>query len=72
MRLRELTSEEIKKFALREKVRRIAVENFLMTVTNCGTYENAIANLLDDRELYKWNQATFNAIRDGIMLAANG
>jgi hypothetical protein len=67
--MRELTIEEIKKLANRPNVKRIAVENFLMSM---GTDpEAAIKNLLLDAELYNWNRETILAlaIRDGIFIA---
>ena len=47
-------------------VRRIAVENFLMTVANNPSIEAALMNLVMDAGLYHWNAATVNAIRKGI------
>ena len=67
--LRRLTVEEIERFAKRRGVKRIAVENFLMSVTACRTRRNALGNVNLDARLYKWNSATQNAIRDGIDLA---
>ena len=65
--MRELTSAEIERFASRKGVKRIAVENFLMSM---GTNErNAVGNLWLDRGLYKWNSATVRAILAGIDLA---
>lgn len=61
-----LTKEEIEKFASRKDVRRIAVENFLMSMS-----DEAFANYLNldmDARLYKWNIATVKAIKDGIAL----
>jgi hypothetical protein len=67
MRLRELTKEEIEKLATRPNVRKIAVENFLMSMGN--DERTAMLNLSYDAGLYKWNVATVKAIRDGIQLA---
>lgn len=65
--MRELTSREIQKLASRKGVRRIAVENFLMSM---GTDERiATSNLWLDKGLYHWNSATVKAILDGISLA---
>ena len=65
--MRKLTTEEIERFALRKGVRRIAVENFLMSM---GTdYDIAVANLELDTGLYRWNSATRKAIYEGIRLA---
>lgn len=70
MRLRELTKEEIEKLATRPNVRKIAVENFLMSMGN--DERTAMLNLSYDAGLYKWNVATVKAIRDGIQLAKKG
>jgi len=68
--MRELTDSEIEKLASRKGVRRIAVENFLATVTACKKREYAIGNLYMDASLYRWNVATVEAIRRGIELAS--
>lgn len=65
---RELTSEEIGKLASRAGVRKIAVENFLMSMGDDASA--ARANLGQDARDYKWNSATQKAIRDGISLAS--
>lgn len=59
-----LTPEEIEKLASKPKVKRIAVENFLMSMSDdcSANYENARM----DKELYHWNAPTFNAIMKGI------
>ena len=67
--LRELTEEKVSKLASRPKVRRVAVENFLMTVHYNKTSSIAIANLRLDARLYKWNDETVRAISDGIKMA---
>ena len=67
--MRQLTIPKINKFASRKNVRRIAVENFLMTMGN-----NPLAasiNMGYDADLYKWNSATVQAIKEGIVLAKN-
>lgn len=68
-KLRKLTIKEIKKLASRKGVNRIAVENFLATLTNNPDLETAIRNLEKDAVLYNWNYATRKAILDGIKLA---
>lgn len=68
--MRELTTSEIEKLARRKGVRRIAVENFLMTVTNNPNSSTAFSNLFLDAKLYKWNAATVKAIQKGIELAS--
>jgi len=70
--LRELKVEEIKKFSSRKGVKKIAVENFLLSVHNNVTKSVALDNLFYDAKIYKWNAATVKAILDGINLAARG
>ena len=67
--IRKLKTVEIEKLASREGVRRIAVENFLITVANNPDEYSAMANLSLDAGLYNWNAATKKAIRDGIKMA---
>ena len=65
--MRQLTIPEINKLASRKNVKKIAVENFLMTMGN-----NPLAasiNMGYDADMYKWNNATIQAIKDGIVLA---
>ena len=60
--------EEVEEFATRPEVKKIAVENFLMSM---GTdFNNIIGNLTIDAKSYKWNKQTIQAILDGIFLAA--
>lgn len=70
MGLRELKVKEIERFASRPKVKRIAVENFLMTVHHNESALQANQNLNQDAKLYKWNIQTIAAVQDGIQLAA--
>lgn len=63
----ELTNEQISEFASRHGVKKIAVENFLGTIS--GNRGNDEGNLRADALLYKWNSATVKAIRAGINLA---
>lgn len=70
-RLKPLSLEQIKNFASRPGVREIAVGNFLGTVHNCITPDNAFLNLIKDAKLYRWNDATVNAIVDGILAAVD-
>ena len=67
--MRDLTSEEIEKFATRKGVRRIAVENFLGSLGNADNKGDEMRNLYADAASYKWNSATVSAIRAGINLA---
>ncbi len=67
MQLRQLSADEIKCFSERPGVRKIAVENFLMTMGD--SYVQAVANLLLDASLYGWGDETFWAILYGILFA---
>ena len=67
--MRQLTIPEINKLTSRKNVRKIAVENFLMTMGNNPSA--ASINMGYDADLYKWNNATIQAIIDGIILAKN-
>ena len=64
-----LTSEEIERFASRENVKRVPVENFLMTVSNNPNRDTALANLDMDARLYHWSRDTVMAITAGILLS---
>ena len=64
----KITIEQIEKLAARSGVRRIAVENFLISLGDMS-YSDAVANLNDDTASYKWNAPTRNAILDGIRKA---
>jgi len=55
----------IEQFAGRPGVKRMAVENFLMSLDDLSERE-AKQNLAQDARLYKWNKETKKAIRDGI------
>lgn len=65
--MRKLTIQEIEKFASRSGVRKIAVENFLMSMGDSPMF--ARTNLTRDAGLYAWNAKTVMAIDDGITLA---
>jgi len=67
--MRSLTNEEIGKLAAPKAVRKIAVENFLGSLYEPAGYAGSIRNLYEDARVYKWNEATVNAIRKGINLA---
>ena len=67
--MRKLTIEEIEKLASRRNVKRIAVENFLATVTNNTNAFFARLNLGRDAAIYDWNHETVAAIEDGIRMA---
>ena len=62
----KLTTEQIEKLASANNVKRIAVENYLSSLT--GNYMNDNINLDTDARLYKWNTPTINAIRKGIKI----
>lgn len=65
--MRKLTAGEIKKLAGRKGTRRIAVENFLMSMGDDRFH--ALNNLAYDAIVYRWNPATKQAISDGIDIA---
>ena len=67
--MRELTNTEVETLANRPGVRRIAVQNFLLTVTANPDSYCAHANLAMDTRLYRWNAATVRAIQAGIELS---
>lgn len=65
--MRALTFEEIEVLASRKNVKRIAVENFLMSM---GDDEDiAKMNALLDNNGYRWNSETLVAILEGINIA---
>ena len=67
--MRNLTIKEINEFAKREGVKKIAVENFLITICNNKDERMALNNLFLDAKLYNWNNKTVSSIFDGIRLA---
>lgn len=67
--MRDLTTTEIAKLAGRAGVRRIAVENFLGSLST-ETPTQALGNLRADARDYGWNQATQSAIMAGIKRAS--
>lgn len=69
---RKLTTDEIKGLASRNNVKRIAVENFLSTVTLNPNRSAAIGNAFADAKVYGWSRATLQAILTGIDLAFLG
>ena len=69
--LKRLSRDEVEKLAGRTGVRKIAVENFLMTVHNNENAYQARQNLVLDTRLYNWNVKTVKTICDGIDLAYN-
>ena len=67
--LRRLDVKEIDMLASRDGVRKIAVENFLMTISNNETVWIAEQNLGLDAGLYNWDLKTIKAISEGIRLS---
>ena len=66
--MRKLKMEEIEEFANRPDVKKVAVENLLMSM---GTdLHDILGNLCLDAKSYKWNKQTIEAILDGIFVAA--
>ena len=47
-------------------VKKLAVENFLMSIDSNKTIQDAIANLYYDAKLYAWNYQTIDVILKGI------
>lgn len=68
--MRRLTDQEIETLASRKNVKRIAVENFLMSFPTDLAIMYQIANLENDARSYGWNADTKRAIRDGLDLAS--
>ena len=64
--LRRLNIVEIEKLAGKAGVCRVAVENFLVSITNNENNYQARQNLALDTRLYNWNVKTVKAIVDGI------
>jgi hypothetical protein len=67
-----LTNERIRVLASKKGVKETAVKNFLSTVDANDTISSALLNLNADAASYKWNAATVNAIRQGIVEHFNG
>lgn len=59
-------NDRIIKLSEGKGVKSIAVINFLSSLGDL-TLQEALANLNLDANLYKWNAATVNAIRKGIL-----
>ena len=57
---------EIEKLASGSGVKRTPVENFLATIDNNDSIVQAEMNFVNDAEVYGWNEATRNAILQGI------
>lgn len=65
--LAQLTPTEVEQFARKPGVKRIAVENFLLTM---GIDSMAARmNMNYDARIYGWNDATYTAILGGIQYA---
>ncbi len=70
--MRQLTVAEVERLASTRGVRRVAVENFLISLGHVGSKADELRNLWADAHMYGWNAATVNAIREGIELAYGG
>jgi hypothetical protein len=66
-----LSPERIAQLASSPKVRRIAVENFLMTM-GAVSFQEAKANLEMDAAAYRWSEETYGAIWTGILETFGG
>lgn len=62
-----LTLEKIIELAGRNGVKRTAVENFLGTVSGLS-YNDAVANCMQDARDYRWSSETVAAIREGLAI----
>lgn len=60
-----LTPTRIQELAARTGVRKVAVQNFLMTLRGM-TEGQALLNLKQDATSYRWDSSTQKAIREGI------
>jgi len=69
--MKQLDSETIRKLAHGAGVKRMAAENFLMTVHNNPDVLTAEANLFKDALLYSWNSYTVRAIKKGIEISGS-
>lgn len=67
--MKVLTEEQLKKLTSRDKVKKIAVENFLCSLSGNKTAD--LMNVSLDAKSYGWNKETIKAIKDGITLAYN-
>lgn len=61
-----LSNERINQLSEKKNVKKIAVQNFLWTLSSDIPMEYTLENLNMDARLYKWNTATVNAIKTGI------
>ncbi len=65
-----LTPEQVEGFASRPGVKRVAVQNFLGSLTSGNSNRSgAISNLFKDAKQYNWDMATVDAIQAGIYAA---
>jgi hypothetical protein len=64
----KLTTDQIKGLANGKGVRRIAVENFLISLGQERNALEATLNLHADAKSYGWNAVTIAAIKKGIRL----
>lgn len=60
-----LTPDRIQQLSGRTGVRKLAVQNFLMTLRGM-TEGQALLNLKQDATSYRWDSITQKAIREGI------
>lgn len=64
----ELDDTAIDRLASKPGTKRVAVENFLISLDPALTRQQHLANLALDARMYTWNRTTVNAIREGIDL----
>lgn len=64
----KLTNEHLDSLTSAKGVKKIAVENFLCSLSSEDTAMGASINLGSDARAYGWNAATVAAIKKGIKL----
>ena len=69
--MKKLTIEEVRQFADRPNVKKMAAENFLMNMNIGNGIPILLENLFADAKSYKWNNETVEAILNGILTAGD-
>lgn len=63
-----IKAAQIEDLSNRPGVKKTAVENFLSSLDDDMTYQEAVANCEADARIYRWNYETSGAIREGLVL----
>jgi hypothetical protein len=66
-----VTLNRIQELANQEGVRKVAIENFLGTLGDM-TENEAMANLVQDAKVFRWNTLTIRVIQQGIRESFHG